>query len=65
MPSSSTPFDAFFQSITSGPEFENLKKSGDIADLSTLEKSLTSMQSDVAKANDLMKNFDTKCSPPS
>lgn len=65
MPSTPTPFDTFFQSITSGPEFENLKKAGDISDLSTLEKSLTSMQSDVVKANDLMKNLDTNFPSPS
>ncbi len=60
-----SPFDEFFKSITSAPEYQALKNSGnDISDLSSLEKSLREMQSDVAKANDLMKDFDTKFSVP-
>ena len=60
-----SPFDEFFKSITSAPEYQALKNSGnDISDLSSLEKSLREMQSDVAKANDLMKDFDTKFSIP-
>lgn len=64
MPSPSS-FDEFFKSITSAPEYQALKNSGtNISDLLSLEKSLRDMQSDVAKANDLMKDIDTKFSVP-
>jgi AAA+ superfamily predicted ATPase len=70
MPTPSTDptwFDAFFQSITSSPEFrafDGANKS--ITDMASLEKSLSSMQADVEKASNLMKNFDEKFSsnPP-
>ncbi len=67
MSSPSPGFDAFFQSLTSSPEFRSFQWAKDeISDLSTLEKSLFDMQKDVEKAANLMKNFDEKfpISPP-
>ena len=48
---SPTGFDAFFQSITSSPEFRDFSKAKDgISDLASLEASLASMQADVDRA---------------
>jgi hypothetical protein len=61
-----TGFDAFFQSITNSPEFRDFSKAkDDISDLKGLEASLATMQSDVEKASNLMKNFDEKFIPQS
>ncbi len=60
-----TGFDAFFQSITSSPEFRDFSKAKDsISDLASLEASLASMQADVDRASSMMKNLDTKFDTP-
>lgn len=60
-----TGFDSFFESITSSPEFRDFTKSkDDITDLASLEASLASMQADVERASNMMKNFDEKITPP-
>jgi ATPase family associated with various cellular activities (AAA)/AAA+ lid domain len=61
-----TGFDAFFQSITNSPEFRDFTKAKEeISDLAWLEASLATMQADVEKASNLMKNFDEKFIPQS
>ncbi len=58
-------FDAFFSEITNSREFQDLKKSGaDISSLTDLERSLTDMQSGVEDAANMMRDLDTKFSPP-
>ncbi len=64
-PTSPFGFDSFFSEITESKEFKDLKNSGkDISSLADLEKSLTDMRSGAMKAANMMKNFDTKFTPP-
>lgn len=58
-------FDAFFEAITSAPEFRNaVNKDWKWDSLEVLEKSLLEMQSGVEKAADIMKGFDEKFNTP-
>ncbi len=60
-----TGFDAFFDAITSSPEFKKaMTKDWKWDSLDTLEKSLLDMQSWVEKAADIMKGFDEKFGNP-
>lgn len=65
MPKDQTGFDAFFQAITTSPEFKSaVTKDWKWDSMEALEESLRSMQSWVDKAADVMKNFDEKFSVP-
>lgn len=58
-------FDAFFDAITSSPEFKTaMTKDWKWDSMEALEKSLLDMQSWVEKAADIMKGFDEKFSVP-
>ncbi|RAL56290.1 hypothetical protein BLM37_02090 [Candidatus Gracilibacteria bacterium GN02-873] len=58
-----SPFDEFFKNISSSPEFRALtgEKTTNSADFSfeNLEKNLREIEASTAKANDLMRQFDT------
>ena len=58
-----SPFDEFFKNISSSPEFRALtgEKSSNSPDFSfeNLEKNLREIEASTAKANDLMRQFDT------
>lgn len=61
-----TGFNAFFQAITTSPEFKSaVTKDWKWDSMDALEKSLLDMQSWVAKASDIMKNLDTTFEVPS
>lgn len=61
--SQNTSFDSFFKAVTESPEFKSLMtpetKDTKWDSLETLENTIRSMESSVAKASDLMKWFDT------
>ena len=60
-----TGFDAFFDAITTSPEFrDTMNKDWKWDSLDLLEKSLTDMQSWAEKAADMMKRLDEKFTPP-
>lgn len=66
MPTDQTWFDAFFQAITTSPEFKSaVTKDWKWDSMDALEASLKQMESWVAKAADVMKDFnDSFQSPP-
>lgn len=56
-----TGFDAFFRAVTTSPEFKSaMTKDWKWDSIEALETSLRQMESGVAKATDIMKEFDTK-----
>ncbi len=60
-PQKDTGFDAFFQAVTTSPEFKSaVTKDWKWDSMDALEKSLLDMQSGVEKAANIMKDLDTK-----
>ncbi len=60
-----TGFDAFFQAVTTSPEFRTaMTKDWKWDSMELLEKSLRDMESWVTKAAEVMKDFDTQFSVP-
>ncbi len=56
-----TGFDAFFRAVTTSPEFKSaMTKDWKWDSIEAFETSLRQMESGVAKATDIMKEFDTK-----
>jgi DNA polymerase III delta prime subunit len=65
MPTQDTGFDAFFQAITTSPEFKSaVTKDWKWDSMDALEASLRQMESWVAKAADVMKSFDESFGNP-
>ncbi|MDD2693946.1 MAG: ATP-binding protein [Candidatus Gracilibacteria bacterium] len=65
MPSKDTGFDAFFEAITTSPEFKSaVTKDWKGDSMEALEASLRSMQSGVDKAADMMKEFEATYNTP-
>ena len=59
MPTDQTGFDAFFQAITTSPEFKSaVTKDWKWDSIDTLERSLLDMQSGIEKASSIMKDYE-------
>lgn len=64
-PPKDTGFDAFFQAVTTSPEFKSaVTKDWKWDSMKALEDTIKSMESGVAKAADMMKEFDKKFNTP-